>query len=114
MEADLRMTATTAERPAIPDDEIREWGRATGRTVPERGRVSAKLRAEDEPTVTQIGAHVDAGDPPAGGPERAAERPRPAAAARRPVPVTNPSSRSRQRARPLLRGTPPAAAGQEA
>ena len=107
------MTATTAERPAIPDDEIREWGRATGRTVPERGRVSAKLRAEYEATVTQIGAHVDAGDPPAGGPERSAERPRPAAAERRPVPVPKPSSGWRERARALISGTPPAAGGKK-
>lgn len=112
------MTTTTPERPAIPDDEIREWGRATGRTVTERGRVSAKLRAEYEAVAAGLGADVDAGDPPAGrpapgGPERPSERPRAAAAERQPRPVRKPASGWRDRARALISGPPPAAAGKK-
>jgi hypothetical protein len=112
------MTTTTAERPAIPDDEIREWARATGRKVSERGKVGAAVRAEYEATASQIGAHVDAGDPPAerpapGGPERPPERPRPAAAERQPRPVRKTGSGWRDRARALISGTPPSPAGKK-
>ena len=53
-----------AERSEIGDDEIREWAKATGRKVADRGRVGAGLRAEYTAKVGQLGAgELDAGDP---------------------------------------------------
>lgn len=41
------MTTTTDELP-ISDDEIRQWAKATGRAVSDRGRISGELRTEYE------------------------------------------------------------------
>lgn len=65
------MTAATAAPPAHTDDEIREWARATGRKIGERGRISAALRGEYAGLVAEL-----AGDPP---PAAAATGPEPAA-----------------------------------
>ena len=80
------MTAPT-DAPAVPDDEIRDWARSTGRKVGERGRVSPSLR--DEYEQLRAGMHAGptdgalAGAPPEGA-EKPPERPRPAAPETRP------------------------------
>ena len=98
------MTATTDERPVIPDEEIREWGRATGRKVPERGKVGAALRAEYEAAAAGIGASVDAGEPAAPGAQAAASKPKPARAEQRPRPPAKPAGGALGRARAWFNG----------
>jgi hypothetical protein len=52
-----------SEATAVTDEEIRDWARSTGKEVPARGRVGAKLRAEYEGLVANaIGDSAQDGD----------------------------------------------------
>lgn len=69
---------TTA--PAISDEEIRDWARATDRPVGAKGRISASLRAEYEALAAEAAAHppADPRPPPGRGAESDSAGPAPA------------------------------------
>lgn len=102
--------AAAAAPPEIDDEEIRTWAKSTGRQVGDRGKVPAKIRAEYLEQAGLIGAGVDAPPPPAGGSQKAADRPRAARAETRPRPLPKPPSGWRARVQGWVSGSAPAAA----
>ena len=67
---------TVTDLPAVSDDEIRQWAKATGRQVSDRGRISAELRAEYTRMADAADTALPGGEPAPGprddGPQRAA------------------------------------------
>lgn len=121
------MTATV-DAPEVADDVVREWARATGRKVGDRGRISPTLRTEYLDTLEQMHRGPDAPpvnvtaaaptSPPGAaaatpprGPERPPERPRAAAQERRPQRVAPPRGGTLARARAWFNGAAPDGSG---
>lgn len=99
----------TATAPEISDEEIREWGKATGRQMGNRGRVPAAMRAEYERIARDMQAPPP-GDPAEAEPsEPEPDTPKAARAEARPRDTRQrrPAPGRRSRIRAWLRGDPP-------